>query len=558
MLDFPLSYIMDTQDALTQEPQYIQDLPVVQMMLQLIQSQAKQIQSQSEQIQSQSEQIQSQSEQICEFKKIIDKLKDEISRLKKTPKRPKFKPNKMHPRDRSKGGSQKNSSESNKNICTPDKKQEEITIKAHEVPQGSRFKGYKYFNVQDLEIIVKEITYKLEIWRTPDGKIIRAELPNELRGKHFGLDLRTLVINLYAQGMTQPAIDDLLQAMGIKISAAQINHILLEEADGFTNVSEDILQAGLSEAPYIRTDDTGARHKHKNGYCTHIGGKYFAYFKTTFSKSRVNFLNMFLQGRKGYRVNDAMIWHLYQCGIKDDVLSLFEEHKGKKYIGTKGFRCLLTSLRLRGKRLRTQCLEAALVGFISEEILKKGQVLLSDRAGQFAVFDHAACWVHMERPLRKIVPTSEAVKIELEQVRKAVWDLYYALKDAALTQTSRDEIEKEYDSLVKMKSTSPAIRRVIQSFHEYRDEMLKVLDHPGLPLHNNDSERDIRGFVKRRKISGSTKSEKGKNFRDGLATIKQTCFRLGISFWKYSSEWLRGKPPDLAQLVRDHYQAALP
>ena len=542
---------MDIQDALTQEPQYIQDSPVVQMMLQLIQNQA-------EQIQSQAEQIQSQAEQICKLEKTIDELKDEISRLNKTPKRPKLKPNKMQARDRRKGNLQKNSSESNKNICTPDKKREEVTIKAHGVPQDSRFKGYKYFKVQDLEVTVKETTYKLEIWQAPDGKIIRAKLPNELEGKHFGPDLRTLIINLYAQGMTQPAIDDLLKGMGIKISSAQINHLLLAEANGFTNVSESILQAGLSEAPYIRTDDTGARHKHKNGYCTHIGGKYFAYFKTTFSKSRMNFLTIFLQGREGYRVNDAMIWHLYQCGIKDDVLNLFEEHKGKKYMGAKGFRCFLTSLRLRGKRLRTQCLEAALVGFISEEILKKGQVLLSDRAGQFAVFDHAACWVHMERPLRKIVPTSETVKMELEQVRTAVWSLYYALKESVLTQTNREEIEKEYDSLVEMKSTSPAIRSVIRSFHEYRDEMLKVLDHPGLPLHNNDSERDIRGFVKRRKISGSTKSEKGKKFRDGLATIKQTCFRLGISFWKYSSEWIRGKPPDLAQLVRDHYQAALP
>ena len=67
---------------------------------------------------------------------------------------------------------------------------------------------------------------------------------------------------------------------------------------------------------------------------------------------------------------------------------------------------------MNGKKLEAQCTEAALVGFISEEILKDGQILLSDRAGQFAVFDHAACWVHMdwvhmERPLRKIHPCCE-------------------------------------------------------------------------------------------------------------------------------------------------------
>ena len=94
---------------------------------------------------------------------------------------------------------------------------------------------------------------------------------------------------------------------------------------------------------------------------------------------------------------------------------------------------------------------------------------------------------------------------------------------------------------------------VIDSFREYREEMLKALDHPDLPLHNNASERDIREFVKRRKISGSTKSEKGRKFRDGLASIKKTCFRLGLSFWEYSLESFRGKPPDLGQLVRARY-----
>jgi hypothetical protein len=28
-------------------------------------------------------------------------------------------------------------------------------------------------------------------------------------------------------------------------------------------------------------DDTGARHKGKNGYCTHIGNEWFAWFEST-------------------------------------------------------------------------------------------------------------------------------------------------------------------------------------------------------------------------------------------------------------------------------------
>jgi hypothetical protein len=50
-----------------------------------------------------------------------------------------------------------------------------------------------------------------------------------------------------------------------------------------------------------------------------------------------------------------------------------------------------------------------------------------------------------------------------------------------------------------------------------------------LPLHNNLSERDIREYVKKRKISGSTRSES----RDTFASLKKTCRKHGVSFWHY-------------------------
>src|SRR5207244_9562594 len=126
---------------------------------------------------------------------------------------------------------------------------------------------------------------------------------------------------------------------------------------------------------------------------------------------------------------------------------------------------------------------------------------------------------------------------ELEKVRGSIWDLYDKVKKAACTQTGKEEVHELYDQLVAMRSISPGINTVIASFATYREEMLKALDHPGLPLHNNDSERDIRGVAKRRNVSGSTKSEEGKVFRDGLMTLKQTCARLGISFMGYMKSW---------------------
>ena len=56
----------------------------------------------------------------------------------------------------------------------------------------------------------------------------------------------------------------------------QIHNILMSEVKGFNQQSQELLSAGLEEAPYIRVDDTGAKHHHQNGYWMHIGGQYFA------------------------------------------------------------------------------------------------------------------------------------------------------------------------------------------------------------------------------------------------------------------------------------------
>lgn len=69
----------------------------------------------------------------------------------------------------------------------------------------------------------------------------------------------------------------------------------------------------------------------------------------------------------------------------------------------------------------------------------------------------------------------------------------------------------------------------------------KILDRPDIPLHNNLSERDIREYVKRRKISGSTRSENGRLCRDSFTSLKKTCRKLGISFWKYLLDRVENK-----------------
>jgi len=188
------------------------------------------------------------------------------------------------------------------------------------------------------------VVYRLEVWQAPDGTIIKAPLPPGVEGSHFGPDVRTMIHGVYASGMTQPAIFQFIRNLGIEISEGQIHNILMNEAQRYAVHSEEILSAGLQEAPYIRTDDTGARHRNQSGYCTHIGGEYFAYYKTTASKSRLNFLKILSQGKEGYIINDTYIWHLFRLGVSDHILNAFEEQKGKQYKTKKGMNRLLNEL----------------------------------------------------------------------------------------------------------------------------------------------------------------------------------------------------------------------
>jgi hypothetical protein len=162
----------------------------------------------------------------------------------------------------------------------------------------------------------------------------------------------------------------------------------------------------------------------------------------------------------------------------------------------------------------------------------------------------------MERPLRKLIASTPQIEAEIQQVREAIWLLYEQVKEASLCQQGKEQVLEAYDALIERKVISPGVREVLVAFKNYREEMLKALSHPGLPLHNNDSERDISRVVKFRDISGGTKSEEGKLFRDGLMTLKQTCYRLGENFWDYLRYWFRNEPINLAECVCQRYRVA--
>jgi hypothetical protein len=60
-----------------------------------------------------------------------------------------------------------------------------------------------------------------------------------------------------------------------------------------------------------------------------------------------------------------------------------------------------------------------------------------------------------------------------------------------------------------------------------------VLQRPEIPLHTNGSENDVRCQVTKRKISGGTRSDLGRDCRDAFLGLAKTCAKLKNAFWDY-------------------------
>ncbi len=61
-----------------------------------------------------------------------------------------------------------------------------------------------------------------------------------------------------------------------------------------------------------------------------------------------------------------------------------------------------------------------------------------------------------------------------------------------------------------------------------KEELLKVLERPEIPLHTNASENDLRSCVTKRKISGGTMSNDGRIARDTMLGLMKTCKSFGF------------------------------
>ncbi len=477
-------------------------------------------------------------EEIARLKAAVAALRDENARLKGLKGRPLIKPSGMEQATQPEG-------KRARKIGRRGAKRGKLTItetrivKPEHVPVGARFKGYEEFLVQDLVVQPLTVLYRRERWQLPDGSTVVAPLPAGIT-THFGPELKRFVLAQYHQGQTtMPRLLALLADLGISVSKRQLVRLLIDDQSGFLDEARDVLRTGLDTAPWITVDDTGARHKAKNGVCTQIGNDQFTSFTTTGSKSRLNFLELLNAGETTHLVNDAGLVYMREHNLSGKVIDLLDTHADRRFADRTTWTAHLQALGITALDVHPDpvriATEGALWGSIASQGLLRGTVIVSDGAGQFDVGAHALCWIHGERLVHKLDAFTEDRRVAKEAIQDRIWKLYADLKAYARAPTpdAKAELAARFDAIFTTETGFVTLDRLLKRLHAQKADRLMVLERPDVPLHTNGSENDIRTHVTRRKVSGGTRSDTGRDCRDAFLSLLKTCTKQAIPFWDY-------------------------
>jgi len=505
----------------------------------------------------------------CVVKDLKDenqKLRDEINRLKGEQGKPQIKANKNKEQKKNYSSESerkipKKHHKSSKNSNLKIDRQEILKYPVEKLPQDAQFKGYQEVIVQDISLSTDNILFRKEKFYSPEtGKTYIAPLPPAYEGQ-FGPALKALVMSLYYGGnMTRGKLSAFLADIGISISAGQLSNLLIKNSEKFEIEVTEIYKEGLRSSPWQHLDQTGVRVKGVNHTCNIICNPLYTVYQTTPNKDRLSVLRVFQNNQElMYLFNQSTYELLERFKIsslwQNQLLKLPQEQVVRE---TELNDLLDQYCHLLNSQSRTRIKEAAAIAFYHQQTqFPVVQTLVCDDAPQFKLLTNnlALCWIHEGRHYKKLSPCVPSHQKIQEDFLGEFWDYYRELllyKGNPCEETQQSLRRKflllfgtptGYQQLDERKTLTMA----------KLPELLLVLEHPELPLHNNPAELGARTMVQRRNISYATQTSEGTKAIDIFISLVATTRKLGISFFEYIRDRISNteKIPNLAIIIQE-------
>jgi len=523
----------------------------------------------------------------------LQQLRDEVNRLKGEQGKPDFKPNKNKNKDEDissekerKQAEAEAEKESNKDEVdgenTDSKKKKrrrkpklprvkiDQTLKCPldktGLPGDLISKGYENVVIQDIVIKTNNIKYCREVFYSPsENKYYRAKLPEGVQGQgEYGVGIRSLLPVFKTMGLTEKPIVGFFENLGIVISPTYISRQWTGGYDWAHREKSELYRSGILNSNYGQIDDTSARVNGDNHYCQVVCNALFTAYFTTKNKDRLSILDVL--------TDYAPRHYLYNQQAKSlfDEFKLADKARAKvdaqipvnTVMNEEQFKAHLAILNTLGVRQATHVTEACAIAYYQQQtefpVIK---TLLAHDAPQFKLLtEHLGlCWVHDARHYKKLRPILEIHQQKLAGFQGLYWEYYKALLKYQKNPCPDKKawLLKRFDELFATTTDYEDLNDRIAKTLAKKTELLRVLELPQLPLHNNAAELGARRQARTRDISFQTRNEKGTKIKDSFMSLAETAKKLGISLYDYIYDRVSGdfNMPSMANVIAQKAQS---
>ena len=435
-----------------------------------------------------------------------------------------------------------------------------VDVDRRTLPADAVPKGYRRVVKQDLLIQVRVVEMLLARYYSPsERKTYQAPAPQGWEGQ-FGPVIKALILTLgYGQNQSHAPIHELLTALGVKISTGKVCAVLVGLRKDFEAERRAVFQAGLESSPWQQTDMTPTGVNGRPETCQVIGNPTYTHFETGPGHDRSSVVRLLRAGTP-----DAYL-------LDEETLELLRAHRwsrkqlerlrpyGEPYLRSREvlrrkIRCV--SLLLNEEQQAEFWACALLAGYRGDREVTRVPCLLTDDAALYYGVSRqpALCWIHELRHFKELQPRYAHHARQVERVLRQAWQLYRELE---AYRTSPDpstaaQHRARFDQVFGQEVTFPELQARLQLTRAKKERLLRVLDHPEVPLHNNEMELGARKRVRKRDVSFGPRSREGAKAWDIFQGLSATTTKLGVSFYEYLLDRITGggKIPPLGELVR--------